>query len=67
MKTCGVELTGAALCSGVAARPNVILILTDDQGYGDMSCHGNPVIKTPELDGLHSESVCFTDFHVDPV
>jgi len=48
-------------------RPNVILILTDDQGYGDFSCHGNPVLQTPNLDKLHSESVRFTDFHVAPM
>jgi len=47
-------------------RPNVILVMTDDQGYGDLSCHGNPVLKTPELDKLHAESVRFTDFHVSP-
>jgi arylsulfatase A-like enzyme len=47
--------------------PNVILILTDDQGYGDFSCHGNPVLKTPNLDRLHSQSVRFTDFHVTPM
>ena len=47
--------------------PNVIFILTDDQGYGDLSCHGNPIIQTPCLDGLHEESVRFTDFHVAPV
>lgn len=46
--------------------PNVIIILTDDQGYGDLSCHGNPVIKTPNMDKLYDESVRFTDFHVDP-
>ena len=45
-------------------KPNVILIMTDDQGYGDLSCHGNPIIKTPHLDKLHNESVRFTDFHV---
>jgi len=50
-----------------AAKPNVILIITDDQGYGDMSCHGNPILKTPNLDKLHSESVRLTDFHVDPM
>src|SRR5271169_2560952 len=50
-----------------AARPNIILILIDDQGYGDFSCHGNPVLKTPNLDRLHSESVRFTDFHVAPM
>ncbi|WP_222611755.1 arylsulfatase [Seonamhaeicola algicola] len=47
-------------------KPNVILILTDDQGYGDLSCHGNPYFKTPNMDKLHEESVRFTDFHVDP-
>ncbi len=49
------------------ARPNVIIILTDDQGYGDMSAHGNPILKTPNLDRLHDESVRLTDFHVAPV
>ncbi|MGB0579464.1 MAG: arylsulfatase [Limisphaerales bacterium] len=49
-----------------AQPPNVILVMTDDQGYGDLSCHGNPDFKTPNLDRLHSESVRFTDFHVDP-
>ena len=44
--------------------PNVILVMTDDQGYGDLSCHGNPVLKTPHLDEMHAESVRFTDFHV---
>jgi len=47
-------------------RPNVILVLTDDQGYGDLACHGNPVIKTPNLDRLYRESLRLTDFHVDP-
>ena len=47
-------------------RPNVILVMTDDQGYGDLSCHGNPVLKTPNLDRLHTESVRLTDFHVCP-
>ncbi len=49
-----------------ARKPNVILIMTDDQGYGDLSCHGNPTLKTPNLDRLHSESVRLTDFHVSP-
>ncbi len=49
------------------ARPNVIILLTDDQGYGDLSCHGNPVLKTPNLDKLHSQSVRLTDFHVAPM
>ncbi|GAB6164642.1 arylsulfatase [Thermostilla marina] len=49
-----------------ARRPNVILVNTDDQGYGDLSCHGNPYLKTPALDRLYEESIRLTDFHVDP-
>ncbi len=47
-------------------RPNIIFILTDDQGYGDISAHGNPILKTPHMDRLHDEGVRFTDFHVSP-
>lgn len=49
-----------------SARPNIVLILTDDQGYGDLSCHGNPILRTPNIDRLHAEGVRFTDFHVSP-
>lgn len=48
-------------------RPNVIVVVSDDQGYGDFSCHGNPVLKTPVLDRLHSQSVRLTDYHVAPM
>lgn len=48
------------------SRPNVVLVMTDDQGYGDLGCHGNAMIRTPNLDRLYRESVRFTDFHVDP-
>jgi len=47
-------------------RPNVVLVMTDDQGYGDVAAHGTPEIKTPNLDRLHAQSVRLTDFHVDP-
>ena len=47
-------------------KPNIVFILTDDQGYGDISAHGNPILKTPNLDRLHAEGVRFTDFHVSP-
>ncbi|BAX81080.1 arylsulfatase [Labilibaculum antarcticum] len=58
----------ANLLSEVNAQrtPNVILILTDDQGIGDLACHGNPWIKTPNLDAFYKESVRLTDFHVSP-
>ncbi len=51
----------------VAQPPNVIVILTDDQGYGDLGCHGNPALKTPHIDRLHGESIRLTDFHVAPM
>ncbi len=49
-----------------ADRPNVVIVITDDQGYGDLSCHGNPVLKTPALDELYRDSVRLTDYHVAP-
>jgi len=48
-------------------RPNVILILSDDQGYGDFGCYGNKQIHTPVLDRLYRESVRFSNFYVQPV
>jgi len=62
-----LAFAGAELRARAADRPNVIIVLADDQGYGDFSCHGNPVLKTPNLDKLHAESVRFTDFHVAPM
>ncbi|MXY70187.1 MAG: arylsulfatase [Acidobacteriia bacterium] len=58
----GLLLAGVAR----AAKPNVVIVMTDDQGYGDLSVHGNPVLRTPNLDRLHAQSVRFTDFHVSP-
>jgi len=55
------------LLSTAEEKPNVILIMTDDQGYGDYSCHGNPLLKTPSLDKLHAESARLADFHVAPM
>ena len=57
----------SALPARAADQPNVIILLADDQGYGDLSCHGNPILKTPHLDRLHAESVRFTDFHAAPM
>ena len=47
-------------------KPNVVFVITDDQGYGDLACHGNPVIQTPNLDRMHGESVRLTNYHVGP-
>ncbi|MHC4430890.1 MAG: sulfatase-like hydrolase/transferase [Planctomycetota bacterium] len=64
------SLAGCAAAGQTAAgrktRPNVVLVMTDDQGYGDLGCHGNEVIVTPNLDKLYAQSVRLTDFHVDP-
>ena len=51
----------------VVDHPNVILIMTDDQGIGDVGFNGNPLIKTPVLDKLALESTQFTNFHVSPI
>ena len=66
-------ILAASLSSGplhaesIAGRkPNIIFILTDDQGFGDVSANGNPILKTPNMDRLHDEGVRFTDFHVSP-
>jgi len=47
-------------------KPNVILVITDDQGYGDLRCHGNKVIQTPNLDKLYTQSTRLTNYHVGP-
>ena len=48
-------------------RPNVIIIMTDDQGYGDLGINGNPNIKTPRIDNFARESIKFNNFFVSPV
>ena len=47
-------------------RPNIILVMTDDQGMGDLSCMGNKDLQTPNLDRFYAMSTRFTDFHVSP-
>jgi arylsulfatase A-like enzyme len=54
----GNDLTGG--------KPNIIFVLTDDQGYGDLGCHGHPFLKTPNIDELYTQSTRFTDFQASP-
>ncbi len=61
-----LALTLAGSHAAETRKPNIIVILTDDQGYGDFSCHGNPILKTPNMDRLHDEGVRFNEFHVSP-
>ena len=75
LKTVGSAAIAAPLAAGAGGgapaqeprrRPNVILVMTDDQGYGDLRCLGNEVINTPHCDRLYEQSVRLVDFHVAP-
>ncbi len=57
------SLVGAAV-TGYAEKPNVVLIFTDDQGYGDLGCYGAEGYETPHIDRMAAEGVRFTDFYV---
>jgi len=59
-----VATTFAAELAG--SRPNIIVVMTDDQGKGDLGCLGNPYLRTPHLDRLYTQSTRFTDFQVSP-
>lgn len=71
----GLVTIGFITCSCIAKvhtnedkpKPNVILIITDDQGFGDLGYYGNPHVKTPHLDSLATNSVRFDEFLVSPV
>ncbi len=47
--------------------PNLLLMVMDDMGYGDLSCHGSPFVQTPNLDSLYADAMRFTNFHVAPM
>lgn len=58
-------LVGAA-APLAGSRPNIIFILTDDQGFGQLGCQGHPWLQTPHIDRLQRESVSFSDYQVSP-
>lgn len=60
-------LLRASSGASAAGRPNVVLVISDDQGYGDLGTHGNRWLKTPHLDQFAKQSVELTNFHVSPV
>ena len=62
----GLDPSLAATPTPEAKRPNILLLVSDDQGYGDMGRHGHPFLKTPHMDRLHDESIRMTDFSVSP-
>lgn len=63
---CGAALGQSNSTPTTMHQPNIILVMTDDQGYGDLSFTGNPVLKTPHIDAFARQSIRFTDFHVSP-
>jgi len=56
----------SAFAAEFPKRPNIVLVMTDDQGYGDLGFTGNPILKTPHIDAFAKASIRFTDFHVSP-
>src|ERR1044072_7878102 len=46
-----------------AGKPNIVLVMADDQGWGDMAYNGHPVVKTPNFDAMAKEAVRFDQFH----
>ncbi len=63
----GLAAPAVVRAAQAAKRPNVIILITDDQGYGDLSLHGNEMLKTPNLDAIAKAGVQFTQFHSSPV
>ena len=59
--------SGALYAEADVDRPNILIIFTDDQGYGDLGCYGSPTNKTPRLDQLAKEGMRFTDFYAQHV
>lgn len=59
-------LSSVSFAADSLKPPNIVLVMTDDQGYGDLGFTGNPILKTPHLDAFARQSVRFTDFHASP-
>ena len=55
-------LTLLGVAGQAAPKPNIVVFLADDLGYGDLGCYGHPTIKTPHLDQMAAEGLRFTQF-----
>ena len=64
LKACAAFLYALSLLpSNLAASPNIVFIMADDLGYGDLGCYGNDRVQTPHIDALAENGIRFTDFH----
>ena len=61
-----IPCLGLAAESLIGARPNIVFVITDDQGMGDLSCMGNEILQTPNIDTFYQQSTRFTDYQVSP-
>jgi arylsulfatase A-like enzyme len=61
----GGEWHVTALAQETPSKPNIMVVLTDDQGWSDLGCHGHPIVRTPNLDRMHQQSIRLSNFHVD--
>ena len=59
-------VAGVGVAADAPPKPNIILVVPDDVGYGDYGCLGSPIVKTPAADAFWRQSVRFTQFHVSP-
>lgn len=66
LTACGNHTSQTVSKTKAPSQPNIVFVITDDQGYGDLSGTGNPIVKTPHIDKLAEESVNLTDYHVAP-
>src|SRR5687767_7132369 len=57
------SMIGASHAFVPSEKPNIIIILADDLGYGDLGCYGHPTIRTPQLDRMAAEGIRFTQFY----
>ena len=62
-----VVLAGALICAQTPRRPNIVLVMADDLGWGDVAFNGNPKVRTPALDQLAKDGVKLNRFYAAPV
>ena len=64
---CCILAAASAVAAAADAKPNVIIILTDDQGFGELGARGHPIVRTPHMDRFAAQAASLTNFLVMPV